>query len=174
MSATLTQGTVTSALDATEADASTTVKGLVTLATAPASASAPIAVGTNDSRMTNARTPSVHATTHVSGGSDAIAAATTSVSGLMSAVDKTKLDTLQGGTAVLSSGTVTVSTANITASSRIVVTQKTAAGTTGTRLQAPSGSRTPGTPGSFVINSVDTSGVVVATDTSTVDYLILS
>jgi hypothetical protein len=39
------------------ADASTTVKGISKLSVAPVSSTAPIAVGDNDSRMTNARTP---------------------------------------------------------------------------------------------------------------------
>jgi hypothetical protein len=42
------------------ADASTTVKGIAKLSTAPASPTDPIAVGTNDSRMTDARTPTAH------------------------------------------------------------------------------------------------------------------
>ena len=46
----------------------------------------------NDSRLSNARTPTAHASTHVEGGSDAIAVATQSVDGLMSHEDKTKLD----------------------------------------------------------------------------------
>jgi len=42
------------------ADASTTVKGVAKLATAPAVAADPIAVGDNDPRNTNARTPTAH------------------------------------------------------------------------------------------------------------------
>ena len=41
-------------------DASTTVKGIVKLSLAPSSASDPIAVGTNDSRLSDARTPLTH------------------------------------------------------------------------------------------------------------------
>ena len=41
-------------------DASTLVKGVSKLSTAPASATNPIAVGDNDPRMTNARTPTAH------------------------------------------------------------------------------------------------------------------
>ena len=44
----------------TAVDASTTVKGIAKLSTAPASPTDPIAVGDNDSRMTNARTPTAH------------------------------------------------------------------------------------------------------------------
>ena len=41
----------------TAVDASTTVKGITKLSTAPASPTSPIAVGDNDTRMTNSRTP---------------------------------------------------------------------------------------------------------------------
>lgn len=51
----------------------------------------------NDSRLSNARTPTSHASTHLSNGADAIASATTSVGGLMSAADKTKLDAIESG-----------------------------------------------------------------------------
>ncbi|MFZ5805847.1 MAG: hypothetical protein ACOY3I_01375 [Verrucomicrobiota bacterium] len=47
----------------------------------------------NDTRLSNARTPTTHASTHVTGGSDVIADAVASGnSGLMSGTDKTKLD----------------------------------------------------------------------------------
>ena len=46
----------------------------------------------NDSRLSNAREPTAHAATHKGGGSDAIAEATTSVAGLLSASDKSKLN----------------------------------------------------------------------------------
>jgi hypothetical protein len=52
--------TVTIAGGASVADASTTVKGVSKLSTAPASPTDPIAVGDNDPRMTNARTPTAH------------------------------------------------------------------------------------------------------------------
>jgi hypothetical protein len=54
-------------------DASTTTKGVTKLSTAPASSTNPIAVGDNDSRMTNARTPTAHASSHQPGGTDAMA-----------------------------------------------------------------------------------------------------
>lgn len=50
--------------------------------------------------------PSAHATSHVGGGSDAIATATTSISGLLSNADKTKLDGVATG-ATANIGTVT-------------------------------------------------------------------
>lgn len=56
----------------TVADASTTVKGLAKLATTPASAGNPIAVGDNDPRNTNARTPTAHKASHATGGTDVL------------------------------------------------------------------------------------------------------
>jgi hypothetical protein len=51
----------------------------------------------NDSRLSDARTPTAHATTHVTGGSDVIANAVASGNaGLMSGADKAKLDSLGG------------------------------------------------------------------------------
>jgi hypothetical protein len=46
----------------------------------------------NDSRLSDARTPTAHGSTHLSNGSDAIPGATITVGGLMPASDKTKLD----------------------------------------------------------------------------------
>ncbi len=46
--------------DSRTQDASNTVKGVVTLSTAPSLATSPIAVGDNDPRNTNARTPTAH------------------------------------------------------------------------------------------------------------------
>ena len=57
----------------TVSDASTTTKGVSKLSVAPASATDPIAVGTNDARMADARTPTTHATSHQPGGGDAMA-----------------------------------------------------------------------------------------------------
>ena len=65
----------------------------------------------NDSRLSDARTPTAHASTHLSNGSDPIAAATTSVGGLLSAADKTKLDgiatTATNGVTVKDEGSTT-------------------------------------------------------------------
>lgn len=47
----------------------------------------------NDSRLTNTRTPTAHAASHLTG-SDQISDATTSAKGLMTAADKTKLDSV--------------------------------------------------------------------------------
>ena len=54
-----------------------------------------------DARMTNARTPSTHAASHRGGGSDVIDNATTTVAGLMSGTDKTKLDGISASAAAL-------------------------------------------------------------------------
>jgi hypothetical protein len=52
----------------------------------------------DDSRMTNARTPTAHASTHVTGGSDVIAnAVAAGNAGLMSGTDKSKLDGIAAG-----------------------------------------------------------------------------
>ena len=56
---------------------------------------------TNDSRLTDARTPTTHATAHVTGGSDIIADAIASGnSGLLSGSDKAKLDGIASGAEV--------------------------------------------------------------------------
>lgn len=55
------------------------------------------AVAGNDSRLTNARTPTAHATSHVTGGSDVIANAVAGgAAGLLTGADKTKLDATIG------------------------------------------------------------------------------
>lgn len=93
--------------------ATTTIPGAVILATNGQNMVGRVVQG-NDSRLSNARTPTTHAGTHASGGSDAIKLddlappddntdlnATTLKHGLMSKVDKAKLDGLPtslGGT----------------------------------------------------------------------------
>ena len=55
----------------------------------------------NDSRLSNARTPTSHASTHVTGGSDVIAnAIANGNAGLMSGEDKAKLDGVESGAQV--------------------------------------------------------------------------
>jgi hypothetical protein len=44
-------------------------------------------VGTSDSRLTNSRTPTAHAASHASGGSDALTLAVTQITGLQTALD---------------------------------------------------------------------------------------
>lgn len=54
-----------------------------------------------DTRNTNARTPSAHATTHVTGSTDVIASAVAAgAAGLMSGADKTKIDGVAAGATV--------------------------------------------------------------------------
>lgn len=60
----------------------------------------------DDSRMTNARTPTAHAASHVTGGSDAIQAATASVPGLMTAAQATKLDGIEASADVTDAANV--------------------------------------------------------------------
>lgn len=65
-------------------------------------------VVTTDSRLSNSRTPTSHASSHLTGGSDAIAVVTTLADGLMSASDKSKLNGIAAGA---QPGTVTSVTA---------------------------------------------------------------
>jgi hypothetical protein len=51
----------------------------------------------DDSRFTNARTPTAHAATHVTGGADAIQSATAAQDGLATATQITKLDGIEAG-----------------------------------------------------------------------------
>lgn len=73
------------------ADASTTVKGVVELATS-AETTAGLAVQASDTRLSDARTPTLHASTHVTGGTDKIRNATASQDGLMTTAYASKLD----------------------------------------------------------------------------------
>lgn len=87
-----TGATVTGVGSGTVADATTTTKGVVQLAgdlggtaaapTVPALASK---VSTSDSRLSDARTPTAHAATHGSAGTDPVTVATSQVSGFTSA-----------------------------------------------------------------------------------------
>jgi hypothetical protein len=103
------------------------------------------------------------------------AVATSGANGFMSSTDKAKLDTIQGGTDTLASGTVTISTATITANSRIQITMKDfgAGAITGlAALAVPVATRTPGAPGSFVVNAVDDSKSLIATAACTFDWAV--
>jgi hypothetical protein len=60
----------------------------------------------DDARMTNARTPTVHASTHLTGGADAIQAATAAQPGLATAAQITKLDGIEAGADVTDAGNV--------------------------------------------------------------------
>ncbi len=64
----------------------------------------------DDSRLSDARTPTAHAASHVTGGSDAIQSATASQNGLATAAQIAKLDSLSGYTTVSSSTTLVSNT----------------------------------------------------------------
>lgn len=82
-------------------------------------------------------------------------------------------DGFQAGVATLAGGTVTVTGVTLTATSRILISRKTAGGTAGTGgLYAPSANRNTGAS-TFEIRSADTAGALVATDTSVVDWVVL-
>jgi hypothetical protein len=105
------------------------------------------------------------------------AVATSGANGFMASTDKAKLDTVQGGTDTLSSGTVTISTATITANSRIQITMKdfgTGAITGLAALAVPVATRTPGAPGSFVVNAIDDAKALIATAECTFDWFVFN
>lgn len=82
----------------------------------------------------------------------------------------------KSGTATLASGTVTISTATITANSRIVITMKDfgAGAITGlAALAVPVATRTPGAPGSFVVNAIDDAKALIATAECTFDWAVI-
>ena len=81
----------------------------------------------------------------------------------------------QSGSAVLVAGTVTVSGVTLTANSVILMSRKTQGGTITSTVgyEAPSGSRGSGNGATFVINAVVAAGTVAASDTSTIDWLIV-
>lgn len=93
------------ATDKEKLDAATSSPTANALAIRDASGTTQFAVGTlaghpvrrDDARLTDARTPVTHATSHLAGGTDVIAVATQSSRGLMSSADKTNLDNLVGG-----------------------------------------------------------------------------
>ena len=60
----------------------------------------------DDARMTNARTPTAHASTHLTGGADAIQAATSAQPGLATAAQISKLDGIETGADVTDAGNV--------------------------------------------------------------------
>lgn len=64
----------------------------------------------NDSRFTDARTPTAHASTHVSGGTDIIRNATAAQDGLMTAAYAFKLDNIEAGADVTAAAIAAAST----------------------------------------------------------------
>lgn len=95
---------VTAAQDAADAAQADATQALADAAAAQATADA--ALPATDPSVTNARTPTAHASSHV-GGSDPIAAATAGNAGLMSATQASQLAGLVGGV-ILSVQVVTV------------------------------------------------------------------
>jgi len=86
-------------------DSSTTVKGITKLSVAPVSPTDPIAVGDNDPRNSNARTPTAHASTHTNG-TDDIQSANGSQKGVLTAADWTAFN---GKAVVISTDKATIS-----------------------------------------------------------------
>jgi len=86
-------------------DASTTVKGAVELAT-DGEVAAGLAVQANDARLSNARTPTAHASSHVTGGTDKIRDATASQDGLMTTAYASKLDGIEANADVTDAANV--------------------------------------------------------------------
>lgn len=76
------------------------------------------------------------------------------------------------GTATLSSGTATVSTTCVKTGDLVFLSLNTPGGTLGANHSAPVASITDAT--SFVINAVDSSGSVVTTDTSTINWWVVN
>jgi hypothetical protein len=103
-----------------------------------------------------------------------ITAASDSAAGSMSAVDKTKLDTVQGGTTTLVAGVSPSVSANLTASSRVLL-NRTAVNAS-TALGEPVVVKTPGAPGHFVVTAAQsaTPGSTQTGDLSTFDWLVVN
>lgn len=102
------------------------------------------------------------------------AVATTGANGFMSSTDKTKLDSIQGGTATLVAGTVTVA-ATITASSRIPmpsITDPGAGAITGFAGFTIT-NKVVGAPGSFDITAIDDAKATIATAIPVVDWVVI-
>lgn len=94
--------------------------------------------------------------------------------GLLSALDQTKLNSIQTGTVTLTTGAVTKNTGiTMTAGSKVFLQLETPGGTTGVAHKVSG--KTAGAPGvgAFTVTAVDTSGALVNTDTSTLAYLIV-
>jgi hypothetical protein len=81
--------------------------------------------------------------------------------------------TVQAASTVLGSGTGTVSTPNITANSIVLVSLVTPGGTRTDFSGYKVTSLTPGTPGSFVITAVDSTGSTLGSLTDTVNWAVI-
>lgn len=79
---------------------------------------------------------------------------------------------IQSGSTTLVAGTKTVA-ANLTANSRIMLQRKAAGATVTTTVEYETGTRTTGSPGSFVINAVTNADAVNTADTSAIDWMVI-
>lgn len=137
----------------------------------------PVSIGTANSdgvATTFARADHVHS--HGTQTDATLHAAATQVdNGFMSSADKTKLDSIQTGTATLVAGTVTVA-ATITASSRIPapgITDPGAGAITGLAGFKIT-NKVIGAPGSFDITAIDDTGATIATAICVLDWLVVN
>jgi glyoxylate utilization-related uncharacterized protein len=83
---------------------------------------------------------------------------------------------IQTGTITLVAGTITVATGiTITSGSRILLTRTAQGGTSATVVDYMVTAKTVGAPGTgaFTVTAATGPGVTVATDTSTLDYIII-
>lgn len=85
------------------------------------------------------------------------------------ALDSTKVV----GTATLVSGTVDVTIPGIESTDLVFVNMHTHAGTSGTHYEVAFNAAVGSTPAYITINSIDTAGDTVTTDTSVVKYLVV-
>ncbi len=108
-------------------DASTTVKGISKLSVAPVSTTNPIATGDNDPRLTDARTPTAHKTSHELGGSDALTGNLDANARHNVSKAGTSVGTRRGINLVEGSN-ITITAADNSASERVDVTIAAAAG----------------------------------------------
>lgn len=108
---------------------------------------------------------------------DTLAASLVDVATKAKADINTTQGTIQSGTITLTAGTVTVNTGiTITANSRIVLTRTAQGGTSTTVVFYDVTSKTVGAPatGAFTVQARTAPGVLVNTDTSTLDYIIIN
>lgn len=194
--ATLGTDAITYGLAVTTApDAATGTKGITKLSVAPASASNPIAVGTNDTRMapapsgaakilydtgaayaataagTAAQIPVINAgataPVFVSMSGDATLASTGAIT-----VTKVNGSLFQSGVATLTNGDSGAIAATVTANTRIVIGGKSPNTTALTVTYAAlTGDRVVGAPGSFNIKALLADGTINVADQSTVDWI---
>jgi hypothetical protein len=93
-------------MDDADAAAQRTTLGLGNASTLNVGATAGTVAAGDDSRLSDARTPTAHAASHITGGSDAIQSATASQNGLATAAQITKLDAIEAAADVTDAGNV--------------------------------------------------------------------